>query len=47
MAAATVSEYIANTARFPLDSPIPVDLVARLARLRVKERRKAGPRGGD
>jgi uncharacterized protein YdhG (YjbR/CyaY superfamily) len=36
-----------GTLRFPLDGPIPVPLIARLARLRVKERRKAGPRGGD
>jgi uncharacterized protein YdhG (YjbR/CyaY superfamily) len=36
-----------GTLRFPLDGPIPVPLIARLARLRVKERRKTGPRGGD
>jgi uncharacterized protein YdhG (YjbR/CyaY superfamily) len=30
-----------GTLRFPLDGPIPVALIARLARLRVKERRKA------
>jgi uncharacterized protein YdhG (YjbR/CyaY superfamily) len=29
-----------GTLRFPLDSPIPVGLVAKLARVRVNERRK-------
>jgi uncharacterized protein YdhG (YjbR/CyaY superfamily) len=28
-----------GTLRFPLDEPIPVDLVARLAKVRVRERR--------
>ncbi len=30
-----------GTLRFPLDAPIPVDLVTRLAKVRVRERRAA------
>lgn len=31
-----------GTLRFPLDEPIPVELVAKLARVRAQERRRAG-----
>jgi uncharacterized protein YdhG (YjbR/CyaY superfamily) len=31
-----------GTLRFPLDAPIPADLVAKLAKVRVRERRDAG-----
>ena len=33
-----------GTLRFSLDSPIPVDLIARLARVRMQERREGGRR---
>lgn len=32
-----------GTLRFPLDAPIPVGLVAKLAKVRVQERRASGP----
>ena len=32
-----------GTLRFPLDAPIPVGLVAKLAKVRVKERRESAP----
>jgi uncharacterized protein YdhG (YjbR/CyaY superfamily) len=30
-----------GTLRFPLDAPVPADLVAKLAKVRVSERRKS------
>jgi len=44
----TIAPYRAGkgTLRFPLDAPIPVSLVAKLAKLRVRERRRSErPRG--
>jgi uncharacterized protein YdhG (YjbR/CyaY superfamily) len=32
-----------GTLRFSLDAPMPVDLVAKLARVRIAERRKSSP----
>ena len=34
-----------GTLRFPLDAPIPTDLVAKLAKLRMRERRVSARRG--
>ncbi len=35
-----------GTLRFPLDAPIPTDLVAKLAKVRVRERRASARRSG-
>jgi uncharacterized protein YdhG (YjbR/CyaY superfamily) len=35
-----------GTLRFPLDAPIPIDLVAKLAKVRVWERRSSARRSG-
>ncbi len=35
-----------GTLRFPLDAPVPADLVAKLAKVRVRERRESARKSG-